>query len=369
VLRIGKYKRQILFYQIMKSLFEPISIRSIRSLNRVMMSPMCQYCASDGKPNTWHLVNYGSRAVGKVGIIMVEATAVEPEGRITPYDLGLYIEDLDMYREIASFVKSNGSVPAIQLAHAGRKASTKPPWDNEEPISPADGGWVPVAPSAIAFSESSPIPRELSVNDIENIENSFAEAAYKAYNAGFEVVEIHAAHGYLAHQFLSPVSNHRTDRYGGSFENRTRFLIETVDRIRERWPDTLPLFVRISATDWIGPKGWTLSDSIKLAKILNAHNVDVMDVSTGGILPDIKIPAKPGYQVPFSREIKKTGMKTVAVGIIYDAFQAEQILERKEADMIAMGRELLRDPYWPLHAAKTLKEDITWPIQYQRAKR
>ncbi|MEM0161137.1 MAG: NADH:flavin oxidoreductase/NADH oxidase [Thermoplasmata archaeon] len=353
----------------MKNIFEPLTLRSIKSMNRIMMSPMCQYCASDGKPNTWHLVNYGSRAVGKVGIIMVEATAVEPEGRITPYDLGLYIEDLEMYKDITSFIKSNGSVPGIQLAHAGRKASTKAPWDNEDPIFPADGGWIPVAPSAIAFSESSPVPTELSPKEIEKIENSFANAAYKAYKAGFEIIEIHAAHGYLAHQFLSPVSNHRTDKYGGSFENRIRFLIEVVDHIRKKWPDNLPLFVRLSATDWIGSKGWTLSESLKLAKILKEHNVDVIDVSTGGILPNIYIPAKPSYQVPFSREIKKTGMKTAAVGIIYDPVQAEQILERGEADIIAMGRELLRDPYWPLHAAKTLKEDIRWPLQYQRAKR
>lgn len=353
----------------MKKLFESFSIRSISPKNRIMMSPMCQYCATSGAPNTWHLVNYGSRAVGGVGIIMLEATAVEPVGRITPYDLGLYIEDVSMFREIAIFLKQNGSVPGIQLAHAGRKASTNAPWENDEHVFPEDGGWVPVAPSAISFSESSTVPKELTIDEIEKIERNFAEAAYKAYISGYEVVEIHAAHGYLAHQFLSPVSNHRTDKYGGSFENRIRFLTETVDTIREKWPDTLPLFVRISATDWIGARGWTLLDSLKLAKILKEHNVDVIDVSTGGILPDIKIPAKPGFQVPFSREIKKTGIMTAAVGIIYDAVQAEQILERNDADIIAMGRELLRDPYWPLHAAKILKEDITWPLRYQRAKR
>jgi 2,4-dienoyl-CoA reductase-like NADH-dependent reductase (Old Yellow Enzyme family) len=300
---------------------------------------------------------------------MLEATAVEPAGRITPYDLGLYIDDISMFKEIARFLKLNGSVPAIQLGHAGRKASTNAPWNNDEPVFPEDGGWVPVAPSAIPFSESSVTPKELTISEIQKIEQRFAEAAHKAHTAEFEIVEIHAAHGYLADQFLSPVSNQRTDKHGGSFENRTRFLAETVDAVREKWPENLPLFVRISATDWLGPKGWTVADSIKLAKMLKKHNVDVIDVSTGGILPDIKIPAKPGFQVPFSRQIKKTGIMTATVGIIYDAVQAEQILENNDADIIAIGRELLRDPYWPLHAAKILKEDIAWPLQYKRAKR
>lgn len=352
-------------------LFSSITIRSVTLRNRIGMSPMCQYSAVDGFANDWHLVHLGSRAAGGAGLIIVEATAVSPEGRISYADLGLWDDKhVEKLAQITRFIKEQGAVPAIQLGHAGRKASTRRPWEGGGPIPPGEpNGWQTVAPSAVPFADGYPAPQELSVEEIGRLVRAFAQAVSRAKAAGFQIVEIHAAHGYLIHQFLSPVSNRRSDDYGGSFENRCRFLLEIVEAAREHWPDELPLFVRISATDWLEEGGWDLEQSVRLARLLKEKGVDVIDVSSGGSVPTAQIPVAPGYQVPFAETIRKeAGIATAAVGLITEPEQAEEILQQEKADLILLGRELLRDPYWPLRAARSLGASMPyWPAQYHRA--
>jgi 2,4-dienoyl-CoA reductase-like NADH-dependent reductase (Old Yellow Enzyme family) len=355
----------------MSLLFSPITFRNIQLKNRLVVSPMCQYSSDDGFANDWHLVHLGSRAVGGAALVIAEATAVTPEGRITPDDLGIWKDEhVEFLQRITSFISSHGAVPGIQLAHAGRKASHTSPWKGAAPLAVTEpGGWQTVGPSALPFSAASPVPHELSPEEIKQVITGFKSAARRALQAGFKVVEIHAAHGYLLHSFYSPLSNHRTDSYGGSFENRVRLLLEVTDAIREVWPEEWPLFVRISATDWT-EGGWTLDDSIKLVQELKQRGVDVIDCSTGGNSPDASIPAGPGYQVPFAEAIRQaSGMPTGAVGIITTAIQAEEILRNGQADLILMARELLRNPYFPLRAALELGDEVNWPDQYLRAKR
>ena len=355
----------------MSELFSPLIIKSVTLRNRIAVSPMCMYSAEDGFANDWHLVHLGSRAVGGAGLVISEATAVSPEGRITPDDLGIWKDEhIDNLKRITSFIEQHGAIPGIQLAHAGRKASTSSEWKGGGAfLSPENGGWTVVAPSPIPFSKDHGIPHELTKAEIKQLIESFAKAAQRAKAAGFKVIEIHAAHGYLIHQFLSPHSNHRKDEYGGSFENRIRLLLEIIDAIEETWDMTeQPVFVRISATDWIAG-GWNVIQSIQLASILKKKNIDLIDVSSGGLIPHILIPVDYGYQLPFARQIREaSGMIVGAVGLIVNAIQAETILQNKNADLIIMGRELLRDPYFPLHAAKELNESVSWPLQYQRAK-
>lgn len=354
----------------MALLFEPITIRNITLKNRIVVSPMCQYSSIDGFANDWHLVHLGSRAIGGSGLVFTEATAVSPEGRISPDDLGIWKDGhIDFLKRITGFIKSNGSVPGIQLAHAGRKASHLSPWKGRRPIKEDEGGWVTLAPSDIAFKEGDPIPKQMTKEEIVQFINDFRSATQRAVEAGFEVFEIHAAHGYLINEFLSPVSNHRDDEYGGSFENRIRILLEIVKEMRKVITEKYPLFVRISATDWV-KDGWDENDSVALAKILKGCGVDVMDCSTGGNSHEQKIPVAPLYQVPFSEKVKKeSGILTGTVGIITTAQEAEQILKEQKADLIIMARQLLREPYFPLHAAKELRFDLTWPDQYDRAKK
>lgn len=350
-------------------LFQPITFRSVTLKNRIVVSPMCEYSSEDGFANDWHLVHLGSRAVGGAGLIIAEATAVCPEGRITPDDLGIWKDEhIDFLKRITTFIEAQGSVPGIQLAHAGRKASTSSPWKGHQPISLADGGWQTVAPSAIGFYPGH-VPKEMTKADIQQCIDDFRNAAVRAAKAGFKVIEIHAAHGYLINEFLSPVSNYRTDEYGGSLENRMRFLLEIIDAVRSAWDEALPIFVRISASDWV-EGGFTLEDSIKLASVLKSKNIDLIDCSSGGNSPEQKITVKPMYQVPFAEAIKKqAGMPTGAVGLITTAQQAEDILVNEQADLVILARQLLRDPYFPLHAAHELGHDIEWPVQYERAKR
>lgn len=333
------------------------------------MSPMCMYSSEDGFANDFHLTHLGSRALGGVGLIITEATAISPEGRISPDDLGIWKEEhIPELKKITSFIKAHGSVPGIQLAHAGRKASTSSPWKGHRVLTPDEGGWQTVAPSPIPFREGEPAPIALDQEGIEKVKNDFREAARRSLEAGFQVIEIHAAHGYLLHEFYSPLSNHRTDRYGGSFENRIRLLLEVTEEIQKVWPEDLPLFVRISATDWV-PEGWNEDDSVRLAKILKEKGVDLMDCSSAANIPHVKIPVAPGYQVPFAEKIRKeAGIKTGAVGLITSAQQAEDILQKGQADLIILGRQLLREPYFALHAAQELGADIKWPNQYERAK-
>lgn len=353
-------------------LFTPLSLREITLSNRIAVSPMCQYSSEDGFSNDWHLVHLGSRAVGGAALVMTEATAVSPEGRISPQDLGLWKDaHTPGLRRIVELLHGQGAHAGVQLAHAGRKASMTRPWDasakGEYRLSPSEGGWDNVvAPSAIAFDSQYATPLQLDSEGIERILESFKAAARRALEAGFDVIELHAAHGYLIHEFLSPLSNQRTDEYGGSFENRTRMMLQTVDVLRSEWPDHLPLFVRISATDW-AEGGWDLEQSVKLAKLLKASGVDLIDISSGGLVP-AKITVGSGYQVPFARQIRReAGVATGAVGMITRAEQADQIIRNGEADLVSLGREALRDPYWPLHAADALKQTITWPPQYLRA--
>lgn len=352
-------------------LFSPLTLRSVTLRNRIGMSPMCQYSSVDGFANDWHLVHLGSRAAGGAGLIIVEATGVTPEGRITYADLGLWDDrHVEKLSQITRYIKEQGSVPAIQLGHAGRKASTRRPWDGGGPIPPGQpNGWQTVAPSAVPFADGYPTPRELSVADIGRIVEAFAQAVRRARAAGFDIVEIHAAHGYLLHQFLSPVSNQRSDAYGGSFENRCRLLVEIVEAARAEWPEELPLFVRISATDWLDQGGWDLTQSVKLARLLKEKGVDLIDVSSGGNVATAQIPAGPGYQVPFAEAIRReAGIATSAVGLITRPEQAEAILREGKADLILLGRELLRNPYWPLEAARSLGAPMSyWPPQYHRA--
>ena len=352
----------------MSKLFSPFKLREVEFKNRIFVSPMCQYSAQDGIAQSWHLVHLGSRAVGGAGLVMVEATAVVPEGRISPSDLGIWSDmHADALSPIARFIHEQGAVPAIQLAHAGRKASTAVPWLSRSPLLPENGGWQVVAPSALPFAAGSQ-PRELSVAELDGIVAAFVVAAKRSLAAGFEVVEIHMAHGYLLHEFLSPLSNLRNDNYGGSLENRARLPLRVARAVREVWPQHLPLFVRISATDWV-KGGWDLEQSLQLCSWLKETGVDLIDCSSGGLTPDAKIPAGPGYQTPFASAIRQeTGIAVGTVGLITAAEQAEQIVATGLADVLFLARELLRDPYWPLHAALKLGVDVAWPVQYQRAK-
>lgn len=352
-------------------LFTPLEIRDVRLRNRIGVSPMCEYSSTDGYANDWHFVHLGSRAVGGAAMVMAEAAAVLPEGRISPQDLGIWEDGhIAMLARIFRFIEEHGAVPAMQLAHAGRKASTEVPWKGLKPLSEAEGGWSPIfAPSAAPFGEKYPTPEMLDARGIARVVEAFANAARRAFEAGAKIIEIHSAHGYLLHEFLSPLSNFRTDCYGGSFENRTRALCEVVDAVRVVWPENLPLFVRISATDW-AEGGWTPEDSVRLASQLGPLGVDLIDCSSAAILPDIRIPVGPGFQVPFAEKVRReSGLKTAAVGMITEPAQADQIVRTGQADVVLLARELLRDPYWPLRAADQLKQDGPWPKQYLRAKR
>ncbi|MFD7655293.1 NADH:flavin oxidoreductase/NADH oxidase [Actinosynnema sp. NPDC059797] len=353
----------------MSQLFSPLTTRSVTLPNRIAVSPMCQYSARDGHPDEWHLVHLGSRAVGGAGLVFTEATAVQAVGRISPEDTGLWDDaHIASWRPIAEFVRAHGSVAGVQLAHAGRKASTYAPFAAERGgVADADGGWTPVAPSAVAFHDSYRTPVELDREGIARVVADFAAAARRAVEAGFQVVEVHAAHGYLLHEFLSPLSNHRTDAYGGSLENRTRLTREVTAAVREAVGEDVPVFARISATDWV-EGGWSAEDSVVLARDLAELGVDLVDVSTGGNVPAADIPVGPGYQVRFAEAVRrKADVPTGAVGMITDARQAEQVLADGSADLVLLGRELLRDPYWPLHAAQQLGAQVNPPKQYARA--
>jgi 2,4-dienoyl-CoA reductase-like NADH-dependent reductase (Old Yellow Enzyme family) len=356
-------------------LFTPLTLRELTLKNRIVVSPMCQYSAEGGLPNEWHRVHYGTRAVGGAALVMAEATAVCPEGRITPWCTGIWSDEhVAAFRPITDFIRAQGAIPGIQIAHAGRKASTTQPWTGSQFIPLGAGGWQTVAPSALPFSPAHGIPHALDSGEIDGIVELFAEAAYRALAAGFEVAEVHCAHGYLLHEFLSPLANHREDEYGGSLENRCRLPLRVAKTIRELWPAQWPVFVRISATDWVpqlnGRAGWDLAQSIQFAKWLKDIGIDLIDCSSGGMVPDAQIPAGPGFQVPFAADVRKqAGIASGAVGIITEAAQAEKILTDGDADLIFLARELLRDPYWPLHAAKFFGVDVPWPNQYLRAKR
>ncbi|MET9221891.1 NADH:flavin oxidoreductase/NADH oxidase [Streptomyces sp. NPDC003300] len=358
----------------MSALFEPFTLRSVTIPNRAWMAPMCQYSAAtegpdEGAPGDWHFAHYASRAVGGAGLILVEATAVSPEGRISPADLGIWNDhQVAAFSRITRFLKDHGTVPGIQIGHAGRKASTDRPWAGGGPLGADERGWQPVAPSPVAFSDESKVPTELSEADIRDVVGQFVAGARRALAAGFEVLELHGAHGYLIGEFLSPHSNHRTDGYGGAFENRIRFALETVDAVREVWPEELPLFFRISATDWLENGGWTADETVRFAKELLVRGVDLLDVSTGGNAAGVRIPLGPGYQVPFAARVKaETGLPVAAVGEITHPRQAETILSTGQADAVLLGRELLRTPNWPLHAARELGSEVAVPQQYGRA--
>ena len=348
-------------------LFEPLTLRSVTLRNRIAASPMCQYSATDGVPNDWHFVHLGGLATGGAGLVVAEATAVSPDGRISPHCTGIWNDtQRDAWTRIAAFVSAQGAVPGIQLGHAGRKASTHRPWEGSGAVSA--GGWTPVAPSAVAFSPTYPMPAALDAAGIHATVDAFREAARRALAAGFQVIELHAAHGYLIHEFLSPLANQRTDAYGGSFENRTRFLHEVVAATREVWPEQFPLFVRLSATDWV-EGGWTVEESVALARELRGQGVDLIDTSSAGLSPAQKIAVGPGYQVPFARRIREeAGIATGAVGLITDPHQAEAIIANGDADLVLLARELLRNPRWPLAAAKALGVAGPWPRQYERAR-
>jgi 2,4-dienoyl-CoA reductase-like NADH-dependent reductase (Old Yellow Enzyme family) len=349
-------------------LFSPLRIRELELKNRIAVSPMCEYSAVDGHPQCWHMVHLGSRAVGGAALVFTEATAVEEIGRISPADTGIYTDShTESWRPIAKFIREQGAVAGMQLAHAGRKASTAAPWLGGKALAAKDGAWEPVAPSAIAFEPEYPMPRALTLGEIDGVVQAFARAAERALSAGFEVIEIHSAHGYLLHEFLSPFSNQRNDEYGGSLENRMRLSIRVAKEIRKVWPERLPLFCRISATDW-KEGGWDLPQSIILSKRLKDEGVDLIDTSSGGAIPYAKILVGPGYQVPFAEAIRKeAGIATGAVGMITDAEQADLIIEKGQADLVFLAREMLRDPYWPRRAAKQLGADIQGPVQYGRA--
>jgi NADH:flavin oxidoreductases, Old Yellow Enzyme family len=353
----------------MSILFNQLSIKSLTLKNRLVVSPMCQYSSEDGFANDWHLVHLGSRAVGGAAVVLTEATAVAPEGRISPFDLGIWKDEhVRGLKRITSFLTQQGSLPGIQLAHAGRKASHTKPLNGDKLLKPSEGGWKTVAPSSIPFSSETDLPEALTKESIAIVIEQFKNAAKRAFLAGFKIVEVHAAHGYLIHQFLSPLSNKRSDDYGGSFNNRIKLLIEIIEAVKTVWPSSLPIFVRISATDW-HQDGWTIDDSVKLAGLLKQQGVDLIDASSGGIVPGVQIPVGPGYQAGFSEKIKtETGILTGAVGMITSPNQAENILEKHQADVILLGREFLRDPYFPLHAAHELNDTTEWPLQYQRAK-
>ena len=351
----------------MSSLFSTFSLRGLEFRNRVFVSPMCQYSSRDGLPNDWHMVHLGSRAAGGAGLVCVEATAVSPEGRISPGDTGLWSEEhARAFEPVASFIKSQGARAAIQLAHAGRKASTDVPWRGGKHLSEEQGGWQTLAPSAVPFGDW-PAPREMTREEIETLVLQFADAARHARAAGFDVVELHMAHGYLLHEFLSPLSNRRGDEFGGSLENRARLPLQVAEAVRAVWPDGLPLFARISATDW-AEGGWDVEQSVQLSRWLKARGVDLIDCSSGGLVPGARIPVAPGYQVGFAERIRgEAGVATGAVGLITEPEQAEEIVASGRADAVFLARAVLRDPYWPLHAAKRLGAAAPWPVQYGRA--
>jgi len=353
----------------MSKLFSPLKIRGVEFKNRIFVSPMCQYSSDNGKPTDWHLVHLGSRAIGGVACVIMEATAVSPEGRISPGDLGMWDDSLvPFFKRITDFIKSQNAVPGIQLAHAGRKGSTYIPWEGEDALKKEDGAWQTIAPSPIPFDKGYPTPIEMTVNDIKVLREKFVKSAQRSVEAGFQTIELHMAHGYLVHQFLSPLTNKRADNYGGSLENRTRFAIEIAREVRNNIPRDIPLFVRLSCTDWV-ENGWNVEDTIYLSKALKSVGVDLIDCSSGGAVPDAKIPAGVGYQIPFAERIKReVQILTGGVGIIVSPEQAETIIRTNQADIVLIGREMLRNPYWALHAAKNLHEDIDWPKQYVRAK-
>jgi len=350
------------------NLFSSIRLREVELKNRIVVSPMCEYSALDGHPQTWHLVHLGSRAVGGSGLVFTEATAIEERGRISLGDTGIYLDaHVESWRPIAKFIREQGAAPGMQLAYAGRKASVMVPWLGGKPLERKDGAWETVAPSAIAFDAGYPTPRALAMAEIVSLVQAFAKGAVRALEAGFEVLEIHAAHGYLLHEFLSPLSNHRRDEYGGSFENRTRLVVRVAEAVRNEWPERLPLFCRISATDW-KEGGWDLPQSVELAKLLKRTGVDLIDVSSGGLVPNVKIPLGPGYQLPFAVTIRgEAGIATGGVGLITEPAQAETVLTNGQADLVFLAREFLRDPYWPRRAAKQLGVTIKPPVQYERA--
>ena len=353
----------------MSQLFTPLTLRNINFRNRIFVSPMCQYSSRDGMPTDWHLVHLGSLAVGGAGMVMVEATAVTPEGRISPDDSGIWSDaHAEAFGRVARFIAEQGAVPAIQIGHAGRKASVDAPWHGGKPLGTDGRGWQPLAPSAVPFGPGHPQPKEISAAELETLGEAFAAAARRALAAGFRILELHMAHGYLLHQFLSPLSNRREDEFGGSLENRLRLPLLVTEAVRAAWPAELPLLVRISATDWV-PGGWDLEQSLVLCQELKARGVDLVDCSTGGLVPDAVIPAGPGFQVPFAAAVRAAvEIPTGAVGLITAPAQAEQIVATGQADAIFLARELLRHPHWPLDAAKALGVDLEWPAQYRRAK-
>jgi 2,4-dienoyl-CoA reductase-like NADH-dependent reductase (Old Yellow Enzyme family) len=353
----------------MSALFQPLTLREVTLRNRIAVSPMCQYSADDGLPNDWHFVHLGSRAVGGAGLVIAEASAVTADGRISPADTGLWSdEQAEAWARIARFVSEQGAVAGVQLAHAGRKASTEVPWRGGRPVAGAEGGWQPVAPSPLPFAPGYPVPRELAIDEIERVVGAFRDAARRAEQAGFALVEIHMAHGYLLHQFLSPLSNQRSDEYGGSLENRMRLPLAVAAAVREAFPVERPVLARLSATDWM-EGGWDLEQSIELARALGERGVDLVDCSSGGTSPDARVPLGPGYQVDFAAAIRKrAGIATGAVGLITEPAQAEAIVASGQADIVLFARQMLRDPYWPLRAARTLGVELAWPNQYLRAR-
>ncbi len=353
----------------MSRLFSPLSLRGLSFKNRIFVSPMCQYSAPGGFATSWPLVHLGSRAVGGSALVMTEAAAVSEAGRISSQDLGIWSDaHAQALVPIARFISEHGAVPAIQLAHAGRKASTAEPWRGGNPVPAGSGGWQPLAPSGVPFARGSPVPAALGSADIDRVVEEFADAARRSLDAGFRVAEIHMAHGYLLHEFLSPLSNRREDDYGGSLENRQRLPLRVARAVRDVWPQDLPVFVRISATDWV-EGGWDPDQSVLFVRQLKAAGIDLIDCSSGGMVPDARIPAGPGFQVPFASKVRREAeIATGAVGFVVDAFQAEQIVATGLADAVLLARQLLRDPYWPLHAAHALGVDLPWPVQYERAK-
>jgi 2,4-dienoyl-CoA reductase-like NADH-dependent reductase (Old Yellow Enzyme family) len=351
----------------LSKLFSPFTLRELTIPNRIFVSPMCQYSCVDGLATRWHLVHLGSRAVGGAGLVMTEATAVSSEGRISPVDLGLWHDaQIAPLRDIAAFIKGQGAVPGMQLAHAGRKASTEAPWAGQGAVK--EGGWTPLAPSAVAYSAEYAVPQAMTPGDLDRVVADFRAAALRALDAGFELIEIHNAHGYLLHEFLSPLSNHRTDDYGGSFDNRARLPLRVASAVREAWPAKWPVFIRISATDW-ADGGWDVDQSVRFAQALREVGIDVVDCSSGGLVPGVRVPVGAGYQVPFAERIRReASIPTVAVGMITEPEQAEVIVASEQADAVMLAREMLRDPYWPLHAAKVLNAEARWPKQYERAR-
>jgi 2,4-dienoyl-CoA reductase-like NADH-dependent reductase (Old Yellow Enzyme family) len=350
-------------------LFSPLPLRSVTLRNRIAVSPMCQYSAQDGLACDWHLVHLGARAAGGAGLVLTEAIGVEARGRISPADLGLWSDaQVEPLARIVRFAQGQGAAIGAQLAHAGRKASTRAPWDGGGHLPPAEGGWAVVGPSPLPFDERSPAPEALDEAGIRGVKEAFVAAARRALAAGFQLIELHAAHGYLLHQFLSPLSNRRTDRYGGTFENRTRLLREVAAALRAEWPARLPLLVRISATDWV-EGGWTVDESVELARALRAAGVDLLDVSSGGLVPGAKVPVGPGYQAAFAERIRReSGLPTSAVGLITTPEQADHVVRSGQADLVLLGREALRDPHFPLRAARALGQEGPWPRQYLRAR-